>query len=90
MAHYPMKLLVALYFLFERVQHENQYTRKKKKVKQSKSDGCIKLSHTGTLIVVTLFSDLLFGIDGANNNGEDVAMGTFGKGGLNELDGEFE
>jgi len=32
----------------------------------------------------------LFGIDGTNNNGEDVAMGTFGKGGLNELDGEFE
>jgi len=25
-----------------------------------------------------------------NNNVEDVAMGTFGKGGLNELDGEFE
>jgi len=32
----------------------------------------------------------LFDIDGMNNGGEDVAMDTFGKGGLNELDGEFE
>lgn len=37
-----------------------------------------------------MFRDLLFAIDGMNNDGEDVAMGTFGKGGLNELDGEFE
>lgn len=46
--------------------------------------------HTGTLIVVTLLRDLLFGMDGTNNVGEDDAMGTFGKGGLKELDGELE
>lgn len=45
--------------------------------------------HTGTLIVVTLLRDL-FGMDGTNNVGEDDAMGTFGKGGLKEFDGEFE
>jgi len=32
----------------------------------------------------------LFEIDGMNNDGEEVARGTFGKGGLSELDGEFE
>jgi len=31
----------------------------------------------------------LFEIDGMNND-EDVVMGTFGKGGLNEFEGELE
>lgn len=37
-----------------------------------------------------LFRGLLFGMDGANNDGEDAVIGTLGKGGLKELDGEPE
>jgi len=38
-----------------------------------------------------LFRDLLlFEIDGTNNNGEDCEMGTFGRGGRREFDGELE
>lgn len=45
---------------------------------------------TGTLTVVTLFGGLLFVVEGTNNNGEDDVIGTLGKGGLKELDGELE
>lgn len=45
---------------------------------------------TGTLIVVTLFKDLLFGVDGTNKDGEDNVTGILGKGGLKEPDGELE
>lgn len=50
----------------------------------------VKIVRTGTLIVVTLFRDLLFVMGGMNNDWDVEVIGTFGKGGLNELDGELE
>lgn len=37
-----------------------------------------------------MFKDLLVWIVGTNNDGETGVMGTFGKGGLSDLDGELE
>jgi len=45
---------------------------------------------TGTLIVVTLFKDLLLGVDGTNKDGGENVTGILGKGGLREPGGELE